>query len=95
MLVNRNLVPKMENSKVITAESNLNRLPQSLMNQNLVPRIIEIPLGTAANEQSLIKGKGFVKCGCVKSCQVNNCKCKNLNKYLIPEVIKEACMSKL
>ena len=61
-----------------------------LMNQNLVPRIIEIPLGTAANEQSQVKGQGFVKFGCVKSCQANNCKCKNFNKYVIPDIITEA-----
>ena len=41
---------------------------------NLVPRFIEIPLGAAANKQSQVKGQGFVKFGCVKSCQANNCK---------------------
>ena len=57
-------------------------LPQPLMNQNLVPRIIEIPLGTAANEQSQVEGQGFVKYGCVKSREANNCKSKKFNKYV-------------
>ena len=51
------------------------------MNQDLVPRNLEIPQKTAATEQSLGGGQGFVECGCVKSYQANNCKCKK-NKQI-------------
>ena len=56
-------------------------LSHPLMNQDLVPRNLEIPQKTAATEQSLGGGQGFVKCGCVKSYQANNCKCKK-NKQI-------------
>ena len=29
---------------------------------------------SAANKQSRDGGQGFVKCGCTKTCQANNCK---------------------
>ena len=40
-----------------------------------------IPLRTAANKQSQGGGQGFVKCGCIKTCQANNCKCKKSNQF--------------
>ena len=39
----------------------------------------EVPVRTAAREESMGGGQGFQKCHCTGKCQTKRCKCKSLN----------------
>ena len=54
-------------------------LPEPLLSINHVNKDTEIPLRTAANKQSQGGGQGFIRCGCSRTCQANNCKCEKNN----------------
>ena len=56
-------------------------LPEPLLSITQVNKDTEIPLRTAANKQSQGGGQGFIRCGCSRTCQANNCKCKKNNHF--------------
>ena len=66
-------------------------LPIPLLSTSEVNTGENIPLRTVANIQSQGAGQGFIKCGCVKTCQANNCKCKKkITSFAIADVIRVA-----
>ena len=50
-------------------------LPHAHLHTEEVDQSQSCALRSAANEQSQGGGQGFIKCGCTKNCQANNCKC--------------------
>ena len=66
--------------KGVYSRNQFEPLPQPLLQINDVEKSVEIALRTAANKQSQGGGHGFTKCGCVKFCQSNTCKCKKSNQ---------------
>ena len=54
-------------------------LPEPLLLVSDVSQEIKIALRSAANKQSKVVAIFFFKCGCMKTCQANNCKCTKNN----------------
>ena len=73
--------PSQGELKGVYSRNQFEPLPHPLLSVSDVVRDVELPLRTAANKQSQGGGQGFVKCGCVKTCQANNCKCKKANQF--------------
>ena len=69
--------------KGVYSRNQFEPLPEPLLLVSDVSQETEI-----ANEQSQGGGQGFVKCGCIKTCQSNNCKCKKIINIVIPDVRK-------
>ena len=73
--------PSQGELKGVYSRNQFEPLPHPLLSVSDVVRDVELPIITAANKQSQGGGQGFVKCGCVKTCQANNCKCKKANQF--------------
>ena len=74
--------------KGVYSRNQFEPLPELWLLASDVSQETEIALRSAANKQSQGGGQGFVKCGCIKTCQSNNCKCKKIINIVIPDVIK-------
>jgi Fe-S-cluster formation regulator IscX/YfhJ len=67
--------------KGVYSRNQFDPLPERLLLVSDVNQETEVALRSAANKQSQGGGQGFVKCGCIKTCQANNCKCRKNNQY--------------
>ena len=78
--------------KGVYSRNQFEPLPKPLLLVSDVNQETEVALRSAANKQSQGGGQGFDKCGCIKTCQANNCKWKKMKKKIIitviPDVIK-------